>query len=376
MNILNLCTFYHRATIFFDLASRLRERGHVVKIFSAAAKGDPINPNFHYLFDENVVHQECYTKWDRFVFFRKQRKLKRAVEGAYDVSSFDVLHAHTLFNGGYAAYKLHLQYAVPYVVSVRSTDLDCFLKIPGFDRIANKILANASGVLFLSESAKKTMIEKHVHKGIRDRMEKKSSVIYNGVDSFWLDNGATQGKELKGNPVRMLCVARINKNKNIDSIVKAMDLLEQQGYAFRLQIIGRVMDETLARELAKDQRVEIVSYIPKEQLLAYYKGADIFVLPSFKETFGRAYAEAMTQALPVVYTAGQGFDKIFPQGEVGYAVNAHDVQDIALGIESILQRYSELSNNCVKHYLTFDWKDIAVDVERLYKKAADGGVGK
>ena len=376
MKILNICTFYHRATIFFDLATRLRQRGHDVKFFSAAAKGDPINPNFEYIFDENAVHRECYTKLDRFMFFRKQRKLKRAVEGAYDVGSFDLLHAHTLFNGGYTAYKFHAQYGIPYVVSVRSTDLDFFLRIPGFGRIANKILANASGVLFLSEPAKAAMMDRHVSAAIRGEVEEKSAVIYNGVDSFWLDNGATAPKVLKGDPIHMLCVARINKNKNISSIIKAMDLLEQRGYRFKLEIVGRVMDQALAEQLSKDPRVEVITYMPKEQLLGHYKSADIFVLPSFKETFGRAYAEAMTQALPVIYSAGQGFDGIFPQGEVGYAVNARDVEDIARGIEAVAQRHFELSTKCIERYPIFDWKDIAVDVEGFYEKATDGGVSR
>ena len=60
----------------------------------------------------------------------------------------------------------------------------------------------------------------------------------------------------------------------------------------------------------------------KEELIKLYRDSHIFTMPSITESFGLVYAEAMTQALPVVYTKGQGFDGQFPDGEVGYSVEA------------------------------------------------------
>jgi len=47
-------------------------------------------------------------------------------------------------------------------------------------------------------------------------------------------------------------------------------------------------------------------------------------MPSITETFGLVYAEALSQGLPVLYTRGQGFDRQFEEGEVGYAVDCFD----------------------------------------------------
>ena len=51
-------------------------------------------------------------------------------------------------------------------------------------------------------------------------------------------------------------------------------------------------------------------------------------MPSFPETFGLVYVEAMSQGLPIIYTKGQGIDGYFEDGKVGYPVNTKDSNDI------------------------------------------------
>ena len=107
--------------------------------------------------------------------------------------------------------------------------------------------------------------------------------------------------------------------------------------------------------------------MPKEKLIEQYRTHDIFVMPSFTETFGLVYAEALTQGLPVVYTKGQGFDEQFEEGTVGCHCNAFDVNDIANAIENVSMRYKEIQENCVNASLKFRWNDICEKYQLVYK---------
>jgi glycosyltransferase involved in cell wall biosynthesis len=89
-------------------------------------------------------------------------------------------------------------------------------------------------------------------------------------------------------------------------------------------------------------------------------------MPSFHETFGLVYIEAMTQGLPVLYTRGEGIDGYFEQGQVGYCVDPHDVNDIADKIELTLSDYDSISRHCFEAVDNFSWHHIARHYESLY----------
>ena len=372
MKILNLTTFYHTLMIFHDLGQALGARGHSVKTFNAVARGTVVDAKYAPILTENVIQKECYTEFDRFLFLYKQAKIIRAARASYNIADFDVIHAHTLFNAGYAAYKLNKKYGVPYVVTVRSTDINSFLKVPGFAFLAKKVLKNASSVLFLSEPAKTRIMERCVPRQNWTDFEAKTAIFYNGLEQFWLDNIVSEPKAHAGQNVTLLCVGKISKIKNTTILLEAMDELERRGYVPTLKPIGQVLDREMYDRLKADDRIEFFEYMSKEDLIAQYRASDIFVLPSVFETFGRVYAEAMTQGLPVLYTRGQGFDGIFPDGSVGYAINAQNGAHIADCAVKVLENYGQISKNCVEKCRIFDWKKISAGIEGIYERAVAG----
>ena len=90
-------------------------------------------------------------------------------------------------------------------------------------------------------------------------------------------------------------------------------------------------------------------------------------MPSYKETFGLVYAEAMSQGLPLIYTKGQGFDGFFEDGKVGYAVPAEDTRYIADRVMDIYRRYDELSKECIEQVQQFNWPSIAATYNEIYQ---------
>ncbi len=368
MKILYICTYYHRAMVFRDAMNYLEQRGNSLSAFNAVAKGSKIDDKYKAIMDDKVIHKECFTRFDRYFFRRKQKKIFREIVSDVNIKSFDLIHSHTLFNGGWAAYQIHRKYGIPYVVSVRNTDLNVFLKIPMFKRIAKRIVDNAAGVLFLSAAYKEKFLNLCYSCGEQESVLKKSDVIPNGLEPFWLENKA-EARQTVHQPLRLLCVGKIDRNKNMSTTLQAVDKLNEEGMPAQLTVIGQVLDESVQSLLTHNKNVTLIPYMKKEELIDYYRESDVFVMPSFHETFGRVYAEAMTQGVPVIYTRGQGFDGTFEEGEVGYSVRAEDSYEIAKAIKAIVKNYGTISSNCVRNCPVFDWKDISERLENLYSKA-------
>jgi glycosyltransferase involved in cell wall biosynthesis len=112
--------------------------------------------------------------------------------------------------------------------------------------------------------------------------------------------------------------------------------------------------------------------VEKEELLKYYRNANIFVMPSFTESFGLVYIEALSQATPVIYSENEGFDETFEDGYIGKAVNPSNVDDIASGISYIIENYNNIQKNCSNAIVTFAWNEIAKKYFKIYSGIIDG----
>jgi len=366
MKILFLCNFYHRAMIFWDSMNRLRLYGHEVEIFNAVVNNEKINDKYKDIMGSFVIHKECFNQWDRFFYHYKQNKIFKALTSSYNVWEFDLIHSHNLFNGGYVAYRIKKRFGVPYVVSVRNTDINIFLRIPLFNNIANRIVKEASGIQFLSAPYREKFISKYVNTELKGDVEKKSTVIYNGLEDFWLQHKAVEKKLDDEKLIKILYVGNIDKNKNIITTIKALNLLVAKGYTITFTVVGLSVDNSIFNEIQKVSFVKTIGYLAKEELIKIYRENDVYVMPSIAESFGRVYAEAMTQGLPVIYTQGQGFDGIFEDGCVGYSVPSNDPKYIAESIMKILADYSQISARCVEYSAKFDWNEISEKLIQFY----------
>ncbi len=371
MNILYLCTYYHRAMIFRDSMNYLEERGNTVKAFNAVAFGATIDEKYKSIMDDKVFHKECFASFDRYLYFRKQRKIYKSLIKTVAVDEYNVIHSHTMMNGGWVARKLWKKYGVPYIVTARNTDLNDFLSIPVFRPIARMIMKNASQVMFLSEPYREAVLNKCFGSNEEEkaRVTRKSRVIRNGLESFWLENKG-KPKDLPSDTLKLICVGKIDTNKNMLAVLKVMDILEENGLSVSFTVIGQVVDENVLNSLKRDNRVFLVDYQKKEGLINYYRDCDIYIMPSLFESFGRVYAEAMTQGLPVIYTRGQGFDGSFEDGIVGYSVNPKKPEEIADAVVKILDNYSDISKNCILNSDLFNWEHIVNELDDMYHEAA------
>lgn len=160
----------------------------------------------------------------------------------------------------------------------------------------------------------------------------------------------------------------ISKRKNILTTIKAINILREKGYDVKFTIVGKVVDEGVYKDIQKFDFIKYIPPKPREELLKIYQGNDIFVMPSITETFGLVYSEAMSQGLPVIYTKGQGFDGQFEDGEVGFAVDCFDADEIADRIIEVLDDYETISSKCLHSVDKFKWDSISLKYSRIYQK--------
>ena len=321
--------------------------------------------------NNNVCVSECFRKWDRLIFDYKQKKIRKGLEAHITVDDFDLIHAYTLFTDGNCARKLSRKHGMPYVVAVRNTDVNNFFRLmPHLRSRGVQIMRDAAAVFFLSESYRKQVFEKYIPKKYWDEIEKKTHIIPNGIDAFWFENAPAPEKMIDGKAIKLVYAGRIDKNKNIPTTQKAMEILRKQGYNVVLSVVGKIQDEREFQIIRKDPFTTYYPAMPKEKLIEIYRDSDIFVMPSFTESFGLVYAEAMSQGLPVVYSKGQGFDNQFPEGTVGYHVAADSPEDVAEGIEKIIHSFDAIRERTVISARKFNWYDISKRYVEIYQKVS------
>nr|WP_274603164.1 glycosyltransferase [Desulfuromonas acetoxidans] len=195
-----------------------------------------------------------------------------------------------------------------------------------------------------------------------------------GISAFWHNNLFFREGLVASDVVQILFVGRLDRNKNIKSVVAACDQLYQEGVGVELHIVG---DGPLKRWLMdKISTVDFIKYAgplySNEALMDAYRAAHVLVVPSFKETFGLVYPEALSQGLPIIFSAGEGFDGWFNSGEVGYAVDPYSIESIKVAIVKILSLYGTLSRNATEKSSLFDWGPISNEYNKLYSSLIDG----
>lgn len=313
-----------------------------------------------------------HRKYDRLMFHVKHRKIYNDAIKRFQISEYSIVHAHSLFSNGYIALKLKQQFDVPYIVAVRNTDVNVFFKyFVHLRKLGIQILQEADKVIFLSETYRDAVIEKYIPDNLKEKINKKVSIIPNGIDDFWRENLGVTKINYDINNLKLLYVGVIDKNKNITTTVKAIEILQAKGYNIIFTIIGRIKDENIFNRIKDLHFVNYISPRPKEDLIEIYRNNDIFIMPSITETFGLVYAEAMSQGLPVIYSKGQGFDGQYRNGSVGYSVNCFDAPEIATKLILIGEKYSEISANCINQSSRYRWDLIVDEYTDIYSSCAD-----
>ncbi len=372
MKILHLCSDYAGTPLYQELVESLHKKGIYQVIYVPVRSEDLINK---YRSNDLSEGQYCYSNILnpvlRLNYFKKINRIYRDVITRFDSSGFNLVHAHFLFSDGGVAYKLKKYFNLDYIVTVRNTDINTFFKYLIHTRkYGLDILSEAKRIVFLSPNYMELLINKYVPDNMRQQFKAKSVIIPNGINGFWLENLNKPGK-FTGNKYSLIYVGEFSRNKNIHTVVKVIDQLVKEGKKTELTIIGQYGNDVVRIKRLVNKRNSYIKSVPRitdrNKLLHFYRGANIFVMPSYYETFGLAYLEAISQGLPVIYSRGQGFAGYYEDGKVGYSVCSNDTAEIVEKLELIAGRYDEISKTCIEEASAYSWDRIAAKYISLYQ---------
>lgn len=330
--------------------------------------------NFLYESKYEVYHPVTFRDIDKYIFTYKQNKIYKKLHATVNIDKIDMVHAHTLFTDGNVAYRLNKDYGIPYIVAVRGfTDIDNFFKKRiNLRKRGRKILKNASKIVFLSETNRQELLDDYIKDDqLKQEIYNKSQIIPNGIDEYYFREKGTPNKLDTSRPLKFIQVGQIRERKNgLGSIRGIQKFIEKTGHKAELVFVGKIIEKSYAKQLEEEGKdlVRFHSPVNIKELVSIFRENDIFIMPSFSETFGLVYPEAMSQGLPVIYTKGQGFDGQYKDGHVGYPVVSDNPQDIAEKIQLIIENYEELSKNALNSIDKFNWDLLADNYLSIYKK--------
>ena len=362
MKVLHISNDYYNSGVYRTLHEGHLRHGVESVFFVPMAHYSPARTTDH------VVEAHCFNRMDRLLYMNKQRKIYRHFRETVRQHKPDLTHGYFLFSGGIHCLWAKREFGIPYVITVQNTDLNSiyryFIHLRG---LGCEILREAEMVFFVSDAYRDFVLTHMVPPAEREQMKGKFRLVPFALDPFWTENLDTSAHESHDEPVRLLTVGDVGHLKNQLTIVEAIRCLQTRGIAAELTVIGPTVDRDVDEKLRAVDFVRRIEKIPKEELIRHYRQADIFVLPSLTESFGLVYAEALSQGVPVLYSAGQGFDMQFPEGYVGYRMDARDPVSVADAICMVIDNYEQLQRNCAQATEKFTQDAVCGLSEDLYR---------
>ena len=135
------------------------------------------------------VYADVVKPIHHYLYHIKRRCVYKALLNRVDVTDINLAHAATLMSDGGVAYKLFQEFHIPYVVSVRNTDINGFLdKLPHTWGDAKNILLNAKRIFFISQGLKEKFENHRVIKPFVERIKDKFVLMPNGIDEYFISN--------------------------------------------------------------------------------------------------------------------------------------------------------------------------------------------
>jgi glycosyltransferase involved in cell wall biosynthesis len=168
--------------------------------------------------------------------------------------------------------------------------------------------------------------------------------VYHGIDLSLFH--PPQRKSEPVPPYRILTVARLTAKKGVDTILRAVRILRDEGLDVRHDIIGEGDDReqlTILRdELGLQDVCQFLGAKPHEEVLDFYRKAHAFVLGcriaknGDRDGIPNVAAEALAMAVPVAATDVSGVPELVVHEETGLLCEPDDPQALAANLRRLL----------------------------------------
>ena len=133
--------------------------------------------------------------------------------------------------------------------------------------------------------------------------------------------------KLKGQHILLRAVPEVLKqHPNVMFLIAGDETAGEHGYKDSLMKLCRTLDIE-----------RYVKYLPfTDDVPRLMTALDVFVLPSFSETFGLVVVEAMAMQRPIIATNAGGLPEIITNGKTGILIKPRDATAVANAIHRVL----------------------------------------
>lgn len=366
MNVLHICNDFCGSKVHRNLYAALDQKGIKQTVYTYFRHPDLDGKN---KFDANNTHflySYILRPYHRILYPLKVRTVYQNLGSNIDLCQFDIIHATTLFSDGAIAYRIYKKYNIPYIIAVRNTDINTFLKYAFHTwQQGRKILLNASKVVFISDIVKRRFLNHVAIKDIVPQISNRILVQPNGIDDYWIDHIKTA----RNNSNNVLYVGKFDQNKNVLRLIKAILKIKEYIPNIHLDLVGgKGRQEKKIIKFVKKYPDVLFYYgeiFDRGKLQDIYSKNSVFAMPSIHETFGLVYLEALSQNLSILYTRNEGVDGLFDV-KVGEAVDPTSIDEIAKALLMILNNREAYVDNTKINFDSYRWSTIADLYMSLY----------
>ncbi len=242
-----------------------------------------------------------------------------------------------------------------------------------------RALLGAAAVLVANSEWTRGLAEVLLQELELDAEEGRVRVVPLGTDPTFFRPGVATGPVcdrygLKGGRW-LLSVSPLAPHKGIDTVLRALALLEGKEGDVRYAVVGegegRRELERLAHTLGLADRVRFLGGVPDADLPGLYNLADVYVgasrrTPLTAEGFGIALAEAASAGRPVIAGRTGGIPEAVKDGETGLLVDAERPAEVAEAVRRLLRepklarRLGTAARREIERY--YNWDRVARDL--------------
>lgn len=147
-----------------------------------------------------------------------------------------------------------------------------------------------------------------------------------------------------GEPLRVVCCARLNVGKGHVELISSIRLLVDQGLDIQLTIAGeddsggtgyRRKVEAHIAGTAMGDRVTLLGAVSEGRVIELLEHAHVFALASHEEPLGVSVMEAMSMEVPVVVTQSPGILELVEDGKQGLVAPSHSIGEFAAAVKRL-----------------------------------------
>lgn len=363
-------TFGGSGVVATELGKALAKEGHRVHFitYSQPTRLDFLNENLFY-------HEVEFHSYPLFEYPPYELALASKMVSVVKNEKLDLLHVHYAIPHASAAYmaKQILKSEgiyIPVVTTLHGTDITLVGKDPSYEPVVTFSINQSDGVTAVSEDLRR---ETYEHFKITVDID----VIPNFID---LDKFKKQKKDhfkkaiCPNGEALVVHTSNFRKVKRINDVVEIFSNIHK-AIPSKLLMIGdgpeRAKAEAQSKELGIENDVRFLGKLEAiEEVLSV---ADLFLMPSEKESFGLAALEAMACEVPLISSNAGGLPELNVQGITGFMSEVGDVEDMSRKALFILDKKNlpTFKENALKRAREFDIANILPLYERVYQRVIE-----